>query len=79
MSSLSKKHFSEIFRIEIRRALRNNGSPEPIFKNDDERSYFLTIFKPRVFESFLATEDGNSSVTAKSEKLVVIEKGTKLD
>jgi len=62
----------------IRRALRNNGSPEPIFETDDERSYFLTIFKPKVFESFLATEDGNSSATAKSEKLVVIEKGTKL-
>ena len=30
----------------IRRAMRDNGSKEPIFETDDERSYFLTtLFK----------------------------------
>jgi len=29
----------------ITRAMKNNGSPEPIFETDDERSYFLTTLK----------------------------------
>lgn len=29
----------------IRRALKNNGSPVPIFKTDEERSYFATILR----------------------------------
>ena len=30
----------------IRRAMKNNGSQEPLFETDDERSYFLTtLFK----------------------------------
>lgn len=29
----------------IRKALRTNGSPEPVFKTDEERSYFLTVLK----------------------------------
>ena len=31
----------------IRREMRNNGSKEPIFETDDERSYFLTILLGR--------------------------------
>lgn len=31
----------------IRRAMKNNGSDEPIFETDDDRSYFLTILKSR--------------------------------
>jgi ATP-dependent DNA helicase RecG len=31
----------------IRRAMRNNGSDEPIFEMDDARSYFLTILNER--------------------------------
>jgi ATP-dependent DNA helicase RecG len=62
----------------IRKALKNNGSPEPIFETDDDRSYFLTIFKPRTFETFLVTDDGDFLVTDDGDKLVVSEKGTKL-
>ncbi len=29
----------------IRRAMENNGSPEPIFETDEDRNYFLTILK----------------------------------
>lgn len=29
----------------IIKALKDNGSPAPLFKTDDERSYFLTILK----------------------------------
>jgi ATP-dependent DNA helicase RecG len=62
----------------IRKALKNNGSPEPIFETDDDRSYFLTTFKPRTFETFLVTDDGDFLVTDDGDKLVVSEKGTKL-
>ena len=27
----------------IRKGMKSNGSPEPIFETDDERTYFLTI------------------------------------
>lgn len=62
----------------IRRALKNNGSPEPIFETDDDRSYFLTTFKPRIFESFLVTDDGDFLVTNVGDRLRVEDKGTKL-
>ena len=29
----------------IRKALKTNGSPEPVFKTDEERSYFITVLK----------------------------------
>ncbi|HML26296.1 MAG TPA: ATP-binding protein, partial [Methanomethylovorans sp.] len=29
----------------IRKALMMNGSPEPVFRTDDERSYFLTVLR----------------------------------
>jgi ATP-dependent DNA helicase RecG len=29
----------------IRKALEYNGSPKPVFKTDDERSYFLTVLR----------------------------------
>lgn len=29
----------------IRKSLLMNGSPEPVFRTDDERSYFLTILR----------------------------------
>ncbi|MBD3843465.1 MAG: hypothetical protein IE909_16600 [Campylobacterales bacterium] len=35
----------------IRRAMRNNGSDEPIFETDDARSYFVTILKARIDET----------------------------
>ncbi len=35
----------------IRRAMRNNGSEEPIFETDDARSYFVTLLKARNIES----------------------------
>jgi ATP-dependent DNA helicase RecG len=37
----------------IRRAMRNNGSDEPIFETDDARSYFLTILKARIDETVI--------------------------
>jgi len=33
----------------IRRAMRNNGSEDPIFETDNDRSYFLTILPVRPF------------------------------
>lgn len=35
----------------IRRAMRDNGSAEPIFETDDERSYFLTTLPKRIWAS----------------------------
>jgi ATP-dependent DNA helicase RecG len=35
----------------IKRAMKNNGSDEPIFEMDDARSYFLTILKIRKFDT----------------------------
>lgn len=34
----------------IKRAMRNNGSDEPIFETDDERSYFLVTLPARVVD-----------------------------
>lgn len=33
--------------LPIKRAMRNNGSDEPIFETDDARSYFVTILNKR--------------------------------
>ena len=33
--------------LPIKRAMRNNGSNEPIFETDDARSYFVTILNKR--------------------------------
>ncbi len=41
----------------IRRAMKNNGSDEPIFETDDDRSYFLTILKAKNIENENAIDD----------------------
>ena len=47
----------------IRNALRNNGSPEPLFETDDERTYFsTTIYIHPDFEITASNEDVNEGV-----------------
>ena len=35
----------------IKRAMKNNGSDEPIFETDESRTYFVTILKAKLEES----------------------------
>ena len=39
--------YRTIYQQEIRRAMRNDGSDEPIFETDEERIYFLLILPAR--------------------------------
>ena len=41
----------------IKRALKNNGSPEPIFETNDDRSYFITTIL--IHENFRNEKDGS--------------------
>ena len=47
----------------IRRAMRNNGSDEPIFETDDDRSYFLTILKAKNIENKNIIDDQLRPIT----------------
>lgn len=42
----------------IRNALKNNGSPEPLFETDDERTYFSTTIYIHPDFEFTASNDG---------------------
>ena len=59
----------------IRNALRNNGSPEPLFETDDERTYFsTTIYIHPDFEITASNEDVNEGVLDslnKNEKTIL--------
>ena len=47
----------------IRNALRNNGSPEPLFETDDGRTYFsTTIYIHPNFEQFQVGETINEAI-----------------
>ena len=39
----------------IKRAMKNNGSDEPIFETDEARTYFVTILKAKLEESNLSS------------------------
>jgi len=60
----------------IRRAMRNNDSPEPIFETDETRSYFLTILRPKRFISAVTYQ--GEEVTHNGETVTYTEGGTKL-
>ena len=40
----------------IKRAMKNNGSDEPIFETDEARTYFVTILKAKLEESNLSRD-----------------------
>jgi ATP-dependent DNA helicase RecG len=40
----------------IKRAMKNNGSDEPIFETDESRTYFVTILKAKLEESNLSSD-----------------------
>ena len=58
----------------IRNALHNNGSPEPLFETDEERTYFSTTLyvHPDFEKSKTITRDGNDGLT--EMELVVFSK-----
>ena len=59
----------------IRNALQNNGSPEPLFETDEERTYFaVTLYIHPDFHSTQENEDVNEDVNedlSKNEKAVL--------
>jgi len=56
----------------IRRAMRNNGSQEPIFETDDARSYFVTLLKARKIEIENSVTDRFRPIPTDSDRLQII-------
>ncbi len=58
----------------ILRAMKNNGSPEPLFDSDDDRSYFLIrlpLHERAMLELEQAAEQVTPQVTPQVESLLV--------
>lgn len=58
----------------IRNALHNNGSPEPLFETDEERTYFSTTLyvHPDFEKSKTITRDGNDGNDGLTEMELVV-------
>lgn len=56
----------------IRNALKNNGSPEPLFETDEERTYFSTTLHIHPdFDGNDGNRDGNEGSLSNNESLVL--------
>ena len=54
----------------ILRAMQQNGSPEPVFESDDDRTWFLVRLPVHERASYVATEHATDQVTAQDKSLI---------